>query len=131
MISLNPWLKKSMTFEQFLIKAIDEEFSILGEKCKKALYFHLKDKFELNGQDISYRIKDFSYALEDIFGIGAKVLQIRIMKNIYRKMDRSFLYICNQQTLEFNKYLQAAKENKEKLENFNQRKKQSEIKITV
>ena len=104
-----------MTFKQLLTNAIDEEFSILGEKCKKALYFHLKENFELNGQDIPYRIKDFSYAIEDMFGIGAKVLQIRIMKNMYSKLGQSFLYNCNQQTLEFNKYLQAAKENKERL----------------
>ena len=120
-----------MTFEQLLTKAIDEEFSILGEKCKRALHFHLKENFKLNEQNIAYRIKDFSYAIEDIFGIGAKLLQIRIMRNIYNKVGRSFLYVCNHQSLDFNKYLQAAKKNNEQLENFIQKRKEAEITITA
>jgi hypothetical protein len=38
-------------------------------------------------QDIPWRIKDFSDALERIFGLGAKHLELLIMKNLYEKVN--------------------------------------------
>ena len=61
-------------FENVLLETIDQAFSTLGENVKKSIYFHLNQKFMITKQDIPYRIDDFSDALEQIFGTGARML---------------------------------------------------------
>jgi hypothetical protein len=98
-----------MSFEELLLVALDEGFSSLGEKCKHAIYFHLEKEFKLNKQNIPSRIEDFSEAIENIFGIGAKVLEIRIMKSLFKKIGYPFPYFQNQKTLNFTNYIESAR----------------------
>jgi hypothetical protein len=73
-------------FETVLLEAVDDAFSTLGERVKIAIYFHLEHKFIIPKQDIPYRIDDFSDALELIFGMAAKQLEILIMKKLHEKI---------------------------------------------
>jgi hypothetical protein len=73
-------------FEQILLDSIDEAYSTLGESVKTSIYFHLEHKFMIAKQDIPYRINDFSDALEQIFGLGARHLEILIMKKLHEKI---------------------------------------------
>jgi hypothetical protein len=98
-----------MIFEELLLAAMDEGFSSLGEECKQAIYFHLEKEFKLNKQNIPSRIEDFSEAIESIFGIGAKVLEIRIMKNLFKKIGHPFPYLHNQKSLDFTNYIESAR----------------------
>jgi uncharacterized protein YjbK len=107
---------KTMSFEELLLESVDEGLSSLGETCKQAIYFHLEKEFKLNKRDIAFRIKDFAEAIENIFGVGAKVLEIRIMKNLFKNMGYPFLYFPNQEYLEFTKYLESARVNKNRLD---------------
>jgi len=77
-------------FEDVLQDSIDEAFSSLGEAVKASIYFHLEHKFLITRQDIPRRIEDFSDALERIFGLGAKHLELLIMKNLYEKVNCSY-----------------------------------------
>ena len=76
-------------FETVLVEAVDEAFSVLGENAKTSIYFYLERNLILQKQHIPYRIDDFSDALERIFGIAAKNLEILIMKKLNEKI------ICN------------------------------------
>jgi hypothetical protein len=98
-----------MNFEQLLLEAIDDCFSGVGESEKRTIYFHLEEEYKISKPDIPHRIKDFTEAIEDIFGFGAKLLEIRIMKNLFRKMDHGFLYHPPQEGLEFTKYIEIAR----------------------
>ena len=69
-----------------LIEAIDEALSSLGEDVKKSIYFHLEDLFKIKKQEIPSRLSDFSNALEQIFGLGARHLEIMFMKNLHEKI---------------------------------------------
>lgn len=73
-------------FEAVLLEAVDNAFSTLGENIKTSIYFHLERKFIIPKQDIPYRIDDFSDALERIFGVAAKYLEILIMKELHEKI---------------------------------------------
>ncbi len=81
-------------FETLLLEAVDDAFSTLGERAKTSIYFHLEHKFIIPKQDIPYRIDDFSDALERIFGIAAKHLEILIMKKLHEKIS-CFFYEWN------------------------------------
>ena len=98
-----------MTFEEVLLEAIDESFSWLGESEKQAIYFILEKRYKISKQEIPHRIEEFTEAIEDIFGLGAKIIEIRIMKNLFSKMGYSFPYLHAQEGLEFTKYIEAAR----------------------
>ena len=77
-------------FEEILIDSIDEAFSSLGEKVKNVLFFQLENKFKLTKKEIPNKIQDFSDALEKIFGLAAKNLEILIMKKLHQKITCSY-----------------------------------------
>lgn len=73
-----------------MLETIDEALSALGENVKKSIYFHLQRKFLINNQDIPYKIEEFSDALEQIFGLGARTLEILIMTKLHAKTNSSY-----------------------------------------
>ena len=74
------------SFDQILLDAIDEALSSLGENVKFSIYFHLEDLFKIRKQEVPSRLSDFSNALEKIFGLGARHLEIMFMKNLHDKI---------------------------------------------
>jgi len=105
----------TMRFEKLLLESIDEGLSSLGETCKQVIYFHLEKKFKLTKQDIPSRIDDFTEAMENIFGVGAKIIEIRIMKSLFKNMGYPFPYFRShpQEYFEFTKYIESARVNKQ------------------
>ena len=95
-------------FNKLLLEAIDEALASLGGSVKQAIYFHLKDRFEIRKEEIPERIGDFSEALEKIFGVGADFLEILIMKNLYEQIEQP-LYWNKDKDLVFTDYILAAK----------------------
>ena len=73
-------------FEVILLDTLDEALSALGETVKETVYFHLKQKFLIAKQEIPYKIEDFSDALEQIFGSGARTLEVLIMTKLHQKI---------------------------------------------
>jgi len=78
--------RQHKNFDQILLDAIDESLSSLGEDVKRTVYFQLEDLFKIRKQEIPSRLSDFSNALEQLFGLGARYLEILFMKNIHAKI---------------------------------------------
>lgn len=74
------------SFEKLLLETVDEGLSSLGDSAKHAIYFHLENTFNISKRDIPYKIEEFADALEKIFGFGAKVLEILIIKRLNEKV---------------------------------------------
>jgi hypothetical protein len=100
---------KTTKFEEVLLEAIDEGLSLLGESSKHAVYFHLEKAFKMNRLDIPYRIEDFTDAMEKLFGAGAKILEIHIMKCLFKKVGYNFKHYPKQKNLTFMEYIAAVK----------------------
>jgi len=79
------------SFGQILLEAIDEALSALGEGVQVSIYFHLEDKFKIRKHEIPQRVGEFSDALERVFGIGARTLEILFIKSLHSKMK----LVCN------------------------------------
>ena len=79
------------SFGQILLEAIDEGLSALGEGVQVSLYFHLEDKFKIRKHEIPQRVGEFSDALERIFGLGTRHLEILFMKSLHSKIK----LVCN------------------------------------
>ena len=107
-----------MNFEEQFIDAIDQELSLLGELEKETLYYYLENNFRLTKKNIPYRIKDFEEVIENLFGIGAKILEIRIMKNLHNRIRPPSRIFPEKDSLEFSDYVESARQNKYFLDNF-------------
>jgi len=73
-------------FDAILVNAIDEALSAYGEKSKLNFYVYLEKASNLPKGEIPKRIDEFSDAIEDLFGLGSRFLEILIMKNLYSKI---------------------------------------------
>ncbi len=74
-------------FDDILLESIDDAFSSLGQSAKKSIYFYLENGLLISKQQIPSRIDDFSDALEQIFGVGARNLELLIMKKLNEKVN--------------------------------------------
>ncbi|HTY74583.1 MAG TPA: hypothetical protein VMD05_03355 [Candidatus Nanoarchaeia archaeon] len=79
--------KPDNKFNEILLVSVDEALSTFGESVKTSIYFHLENTFSLPKHEIPLRIEDFSNALERIFGLGARHLEILIMRNLNQKTE--------------------------------------------
>ena len=98
-----------MNFEEVLLEAIDEGLSWIGESEKRMTYFYLEKKYKIKRQDIIVRVGDFTEAIEDIFGTGAKLLEIRIMESLFKKIGYIHPFSQNLECLDFTKYIESAR----------------------
>jgi hypothetical protein len=97
-----------MNLEELFLESIDECLSSIGEECKKSIYFQLEIEYKLNKREIPFRIKDFSEAIENIFGLGAKILEIRMLKTLFKKIGHISPQFCCWENLDFTQYIEAA-----------------------
>lgn len=102
------------TFDELLLEAVDEALSSLGDSAKQSIYFHLQDKFKISREDIPKRIKEFAEGLEKIFGIGARFLEIMIMKRLYAHIGKPLEWNENEEFV-FVNYVEAARRSFQKV----------------
>jgi hypothetical protein len=77
---------KHETFDDLLLEAIDEALASLGENVKTAVYFYLETSFNIERQEIPERIAEFSDALDRIFSLGARHLEVLFMRTLHAKI---------------------------------------------
>lgn len=83
--------KTSKRFSSTLLEAVDEGLLILGnENVRRATYYHIEKRHGVKREDIPDKLENFHKALEDLFGVGVKIIERRIARNIYDKLGLSF-----------------------------------------
>ncbi len=97
------------SFEKLLLEAIDEGLSSLGDSAKHAIYFHLENTFNISRRDIPSKIEEFADALEKIFGLGAKPIEILIIRRLNEKVGGVVEY-PQHKDLVFTEYIAAARQ---------------------
>jgi len=107
--SLKEYNLHNYGFNRLLFEAVDGGLSLLGKSAKQAIYFHLEKNFKITRDDIPYRIEEFANALEKMFGLGAKFIEIQIMKRLYEKVG-NFKYVLKQDDIVFTEYVAALRE---------------------
>jgi hypothetical protein len=99
---------KPQAFDILLLTAIDEAFSSLGESAKQSIYFHI-ETCNVTRSKIPENLQEFQAGLEKIFGVGARFIEILIMKNLYTRIGQPLMMEKSEQ-LEFIEYVDAAKQ---------------------
>ena len=82
--------KNMMSFEKVLLESIDEALSILGDSGKQVVYSYLEKSLKMNKGDIPNRMEEFTGAIEDIFKTGAKIIEIQIMKCLFKRVGNLY-----------------------------------------
>src|SRR4030065_2989336 len=99
---------KDKKFDKLLLGAIDLALASLGESAKQSIYFHIDKKFAIPRKSIPENLEEFQAGLEKIFGVGARFIEILVMKNLYAKIGVP-LDMDKDCQLEFVEYVAAAK----------------------
>ena len=73
-------------FNDLLLDAVDSGLASLGESAKQSIYFHLEKRYGIPRSQIPGRVEEFDRGLEEIFGAGARFLEVLIMKKLYEEM---------------------------------------------
>ena len=68
------------------MEAIDESFSSLSNLSKQEIYFRLENAFKIAKEEIPCRTRDFADAIDQMFGIGAKLIEIRIIEALHKRI---------------------------------------------
>lgn len=101
---------RTVEFEEVLLEAIDEGLSLLGESSKQVVYFHLEKTFNMKRTEIPHRIEEFTDSMEKLLGTGAKILEIHIMKCIFKRVDCDFKHYPKQKNWTFKEYVASLEE---------------------
>jgi len=78
--------RQDEVFDDILLEAIDDALTSLGENVKTTVYFYLETSFKIERQEIPERIPEFSDALEHLFSLGARYLEVLFMSNLHSKI---------------------------------------------
>ena len=103
--------KRNQTKNQLdmkIIDAIDESLASFGESVKPGVYLQLENSYNVKKQDIPNRIEEFATAIEAIFGIGARLIEMKIIETLYSSA-KGFMYIPKSEDLMFEDYVQSVK----------------------
>ncbi|MBT0160408.1 hypothetical protein G4O51_10545 [Candidatus Bathyarchaeota archaeon A05DMB-2] len=95
-------------FDGLLLRAIDEALNSLGKSVGQAIYFHIENTFGINRTQIPENLQAFQEALEKIFGAGARLIEVQIIKNLHVMTGNSL--VMKRSEFEFIKYVDAAKQ---------------------
>jgi hypothetical protein len=104
-------------FYDIFLEAIDEAFSTLGEPLKASIYFCLENSMGIKKQEIPFRIDDFQNALEKLFGMGARHLEILYVRKLHEKIKATYKWDMHRWVapeLTFKEYIRLVKMNFEK-----------------
>ena len=91
-------------FEVIMMEAIDESLNSFESLDKQEIYLHLENSFKIRKQEIPCKIEKFAEAMEQMFGIGAKLIEIRIIEALHKKMPE-FMYTPRRGVVLFKKYV--------------------------
>ena len=91
-------------FEVTVIEAIDESLGAFKNLNKQEIYSHLENRFGIKKQEIPSKIEDFADAMEQMFGIGAKLIEIRIIEALYER-NQDFVHFPKKGELAFTEYV--------------------------
>ena len=107
-VILSPEVKaqRKKKLDVAILEAIDESLSSFGDSVKQAIYDQLEKQYHLRKREIPSKIEDFVTAIEGIFGVGARLIEMKILEALYAR-TRGFAYFPDGEDLVFKDYVQS------------------------
>ncbi len=89
-----------------ILEAIDESLSSFGDSVKQAFYYQLERQYHVRKREIPGKIEEFVTAMEGIFGVGARLVEMKILEALYAR-TKGFAYFPDGADLVFKDYVQS------------------------
>jgi hypothetical protein len=99
----------AQNIERLVRTTVDDVFSSLGDSAKQGVYLILSKDYNIKKREIPHKIQELGDALESIFGLGGKLVEIQIMERLFQRIGGSFEYVPANGDLIFSEYVEAAK----------------------
>ena len=98
----------SLDYESVLLNSLIQAMSMYGAKSIDSRYFLQKNDLRLSNEDTSEEIHGFVGAIEKLFGSGALLIEIEVMKSIHQIVP---LFECKPADVDFSfeSYLESLK----------------------
>ncbi|MDN5847285.1 MAG: hypothetical protein L0H53_13545 [Candidatus Nitrosocosmicus sp.] len=80
-------MQGEISFEQLYEQAVFEAFSILGTHISKIIILHIAEKYSIRVIDTANNPQALTEALKSTLDGGTRLLQRRILRILYEKMD--------------------------------------------
>ena len=90
--------------DETILEAVDESLTSFGESVRQVAYYQLDTIYHVRKQDIPHKIEEFANAVEEIFGVGARLIEMRILETLY-SMCGKFVYFPEGNDLVFKDYM--------------------------
>lgn len=91
-------------FEATMMEAIDESLSSFASLDKLEVYRHLENSFRIRKQEIPCKTEEFTDAMGQMFGFGAKLVEIRIIEAVHKRVPE-FMFTPRTGTVIFKEYV--------------------------
>jgi hypothetical protein len=91
-------------FEVTMTEAIDESLASFKSLNKQEIYSYLENVFKIRKEEISSKIEDFTDALNQMFGIGAKLIEIKIIEAVHKRIPE-FIFTPRRGAVIFKEYV--------------------------
>jgi hypothetical protein len=73
-----------------LLEAIDQGMELLGDRSVKHAFYHHIEKRGVRRDEIAEKLELFHRALIDLFGVGSRIIERRIARIFFQRLDSSF-----------------------------------------
>ena len=83
-------MASSVELEETLLQAVDEALLVPGEIVRTAIYERIERSYQLRREEIPEKVETFHRALQELLGVGGKVMEKLIVRNLYRRLGLSF-----------------------------------------
>ena len=103
-ISSKSQKKSEDKFDDVVLEAIEESLSSFRAFDKQEVYFHLKNAYNISKREIPRKIEEFAFAMEQIFGIGSRLIEIRIIEAIHKRIPE-FVFTSRTNAVVFEEYV--------------------------
>ena len=94
--------------DKTIFEAVDDSLTSFGESVKQVVYYQLENSYHVKKQDIPRRIEEFVTAVEGIFGVGARLIEMKILETLYARTS-GFTYFPEGQDLVFKDYVRSVR----------------------
>jgi len=98
--------KQKSTEEKFniaIFETVDESFSSIKNMDKEVIYHQLENSFKIKKKEIPLKIESFADAVEQMFGVAAKLVEIRIIEALHKRFPE-FIFLPKESNFDFKEY---------------------------
>jgi hypothetical protein len=87
-----------------ITEMVDESFSSFRNLNKETVYLRLEKAFKIKKEEIPFRIDGFADAIEQMFGVAAKLVEIRMIEALHKRFPE-FVFIPKEGDVDFKEYV--------------------------